>query len=348
LASGAKASGKLFERVRLLIALVICGVVISWAGRVAWETRNAAVAAARNLRSSDPAQRLEAVQEVSVQGLTNPKDAIPALIGALEDKDEKVRIAAAKHLGFVCSHSIRADANADVREAAIALRAAVKDPVPAVRIESARSLGILGGISFAIPRRGVSGGRGKAEPAGKSPVDAQVLADVFKELAGDSDAGARLLVWQGLGAAGPKLGIELPQKLMAGLETEPPDNREAAVKALTEYGRASASTIPVLTKFLKEAAPTKDRANEAERIARSLGRIAPGSAAAGAAVTSLTEALQSESPLTRVAAIKAIEQFGPQNAASAIPKVKALENDPDSKVREAAKSAVKSLAAAPK
>ena len=349
LASGAKAPGKLFERVRLLIALVICGAVVYWAGRVAWETRNATVAAARNLRSSDRSLRLEAVQEVSVHGLTNPKDAIPALIGALEDQDEKVRTAAAKQLAFVGSHAIRSDTNADaVATAVIALCASVKDPVPMVRIESARSLLTLGGIGFAIPRRGASGGRGKGGTGGKSPVNARVLADLFKELAGDSDAGARILVWQALGAVGPKLGLELPQELMDGLGTEPPDNHEAAIKALTEYGRAAASMVPVLSRFLKEAASAKDRANEAERIARALGRIAPGSSAAGEAVASLTEALQSDSPLTRAAAIKAIAQFGPPSAASAIPKVKALENDPDSKVREAAKSAIKSLAAAPK
>ncbi len=347
LAAGAKAPGKRFERVRLLVAVVICGAVVCWAGRVAWETRNATVAAARNLRSSDPSLRLEAVQEVSVRGLTNPKDAIPALIGVLEDQDEKVRVAAARQIGFVCSHAIRSDANADVvGKAAIALRDSVQDPVPMVRIESARSLGVIGGIGFAIPRRGASAGRGKAATGGKSPVDARVLADLFKELAGDSDAGVRLLVWQALGAVGPKLGFELPQKLMDGLGTEPPDNHEAAIKALSEYGPAAALTVPVLTRFLKESASKKDRSSEAERIALALGRIAPGSPAAGEAVASLTAALQSDSPPTRVAAVKAIAQFGPKGAASAIPKVKALQSDPDSKVREAAKSAIKSLAAA--
>ena len=131
LASSARAPGKLFERVRLLIAVVICGAVVCWAGRVAWETRNATVAAARNLRSSDPSLRLEAVQEVSVRGLTNPKDAIPALIGALEDQDEKVRTAAARQIGFVGSHAIRSDANADVvGQAAIALRVRCRTRFP--------------------------------------------------------------------------------------------------------------------------------------------------------------------------------------------------------------------------
>ena len=134
---------------------------------------------------------------------------------------------------------------------------------------------------------------------------------------------------------------------MTGLGAEPPENREAAIKALSEYGSAAAATVPVLTGFLKEAALTQKGANEAERIARALGRIAPGSRAAAEAVASLTEALKSESPLTRAAAVTAIGQFGPQGAAPAIPKVKALESDPDSKVREAAKSASKSLAAAP-
>ena len=131
-----------------------------------------------------------------VQGLTNPTDAIPALVAALEDQDEKVRIAAARQVAIVCLHAIRSDTNASaVGQAAIALARPSRDPAPMVRIESARSLGIIGGIGFAVPRRGAGGGRGRGGAGGKSPVDARVLADLFKELAGDSDAGVRL--WSG-------------------------------------------------------------------------------------------------------------------------------------------------------
>ncbi len=309
-ASGITASGKLRQRVRLLFALVIVGVVVTWAGRVVWENRNSTVAAAQHLRSSDKAQRLEAVQEVSMQGLQNPTDGIPALIGALEDKDEKVRVAAAKALGFLTSYTIRSNAHADVvRQAATALRASMKDPAPAVRIESARSLGILGGIGFAIPRRGAAGTPKKSANAANSPVDARVLADVFKELAGDPDAGARLLVWQALGSVGPRLGIELPQELLAGVETEPSGSREAVIKTLSEYGPAARPAVPFLCKLLREDAPTQERSGEAEHVARALGRIAPGSPAAGEAVASLTAALKSSSPAARLAAIKALEQL---------------------------------------
>lgn len=347
-AAGIKAPGKLRQSARLLLALLLCGGVIYWAGRVVWENRNATVAAARNLRSGDRAQRLEAVQEVSMQGLQNPKDAIPALIGALQDKDEQVRTAVARSLGFVSSYSIRTNANADVvREAATALRASLKDPAPTVRIESARSIGILGGVRFAAPRRGGGGAAKKSANAANTPVDARMLADVCKELAGDSDAGVRLLVWQVLGLVGPKLEIQLPQELLAGVATEPPESREAVIKTLGTYGPAARPAVPFLSKLLREAAPTQEGAGEAERVARALGRIAPGAPAAGEAVASLTEALQSKSPATRVAAIKALEELGSQNAGAAIPKLQAVENDPDAKVREAAKSAVKSLAKAP-
>jgi HEAT repeat protein len=284
-----------------------------------------------------------------MESLQNPKDGIPALIGALEDKDEQVRVATARALGFVCSYSLRSNANTEVvSEALKALRGSLKDPVPSVRIESARSIGILGGIGFAIPRRGGGGSEKKGGTVGKSPVDARVLADVFNVLAVDSDAGARLLAWQALGAAGPRLGIELPKELLAGVANEPPDNHEAVIKALGEYGPAAAPAIPFLNKLLKEAASKTEQASEAEKIARALGRVAPGAPAAGEAVATLTEALQSGSPLVRVAAAKALEQLGSQAAAGAIPKVQALENDPDPKVREAAKSAVKSLTKAAK
>jgi hypothetical protein len=348
-AAGSMAPGKVGQRFRLLITLLLCGGVVYWAGRVVWETRNPAVAAARNLRSSDRVQRKDAVQEVAMQGLQNPKDAIPALIGALEDKDEEVRIAAARALGFVSSYSIRSNANLGVvSEALTGLLASLKDPAPAVRTESARSIGILGGIGFAVPRRGGGEAQKKGGVVGKTPVDARVLAEVFTALAGDSDPGARLLAWQALGSVGPRMGIELPKQLVAGLENEPPDNHEAVIKALDEYGPAASAAVPFLTKLLKEAAAPKNRTSAAEKIARALGRVAPGSPAAGEAVAGLTEALHSESPPVRVAAIKALEQLGAQNAAGAIPKVQALESDLDSKVREAAKSAVKSLAKPPK
>jgi HEAT repeat protein len=291
---------------------------------------------------------LDAVQEVQMESLQNPKDGIPALIGAIKDQDEQVRVAAAKALGFVSSYSIRSNSNLDVvSEALQALQSALKDPAAPVRIESARSIGILGGIGFAIPRRG-GGGSPKGGTTGKSPVDARVLADVFNVLAGDSDAGARLLAWQALGSAGPKMGIELPKQLLAGVENEPPENHEAVIKALGEYGPAAAPAIPFLSRLLKEDAPKTDHASEAEKVARALGRVAPGAPAAGEAVSTLTDALESGSPQVRLAAVKALEQLGSPAAAGAIPKVQGLENDPDTKVREAAKSAVKSLTKAAK
>jgi len=338
------ASRKLNPTARLLIALVIFGAVIWWAGSVVWENRNPTVAAARNLRSSDKARRLDAVQEVQMLGLQNPKDGIPALTGALQDRDEQVRTAAARALGFVSSYSIRSNSNADaVVEAMTALRASMKDQAPVVRIESARSLLILAGIGFAVPRRGAAAQK-KASALGKSPVDDRILAEIFTDLADDSDAGVRLFAWQALGLAGPGRGIKLPEQLVAALESEPSDSREAIIKGLSAYGPAASAALPFLNKLLKDAAPNKDRASEAEHIAQALGRVAPGSPAAGEAVASLTEALQSESPPTRAAAIKALAQLGSQTAAAAVPKVQALENDPDSKVREAAKSAVKALA----
>ena len=305
-------------------------------------SRSAKPALERSISAADGCQRSLGAESDQPQGWNT------GLGCALDNKDEKVRTAAAKALGFACSYAIRSSANTDVvKDAANGLRASLKDPIASVRTESARSIGILGGIGFAIPRRGASGGRGKMGTPGKSPVDAKMLAEVFKELAGDRDAGVRFLVWQAL-ALGPRLGIELPQELVAGLEAEPPDNREAAIKTLTEYGKASAPALPVLVKFLKEDAAKKDRGKEAEGIVRALGRIAPGALASGEAVACLTEALESESPPMRAAALDALERIGPQKAASAMPKVRALENDPDSKVREAAKKAIKSLAAAPK
>jgi HEAT repeat protein len=337
-------SGKSRQGVRLVVVLLVCAAAIFWAGRVAWENRNPVASAARNLRAWDTDQRLAAIQEVQMLSLQNAKDGIPALIGALDDKDEKVRELAARAVGFVCSHQVRSNANAEsVRQAAAALRAAMKDPAPGVRTESARSLLMLAGIGFTAPRRSAS-----TEPEGKSPVDAQMIGEIVSELASDSDSGPRLLVWRTLGSAGTKRGIKMPEPLLNGVEKEPHESRKDMIKALGAYGSAVSAATPFLSKLLKEAVSNKEQGSEAEALAQALGRVAPGSPAAGEAAASLTAALQSQSPGTRTAAVKALAQLGPENAASALTQVQALEKDPDSKVREAAKSAVKSLTKAPK
>jgi HEAT repeat protein len=331
----------------LLVVLLVCAAAIFWAGRVAWENRNPVTSAAQNLRARDRSQRLAAVQEVQMLSLQNAKDGIPALIGALGDQDERVRTAAAKALGFVCSFEIRSNRNAGaVRDAAEALRASMKDPAPGMRTESARSLFVFAGIGFSVPRRGA--GPKKAEPEGKSPVDGKLIDQIVSDLASDSDAGPRLLAWQALGTAGPRRGIKMPERLLNAVEKEPPESRKDIIKALGAYGPAVSAATPYVSKLLKEDASNKDRASEAESLAQALGRIAPGSPAAGEAAASLTAALESPSPGARAAAVKALGQLGPQNAAGTLSKIQALENDPDSKVREAAKSAVKSLAKAGK
>lgn len=77
---------------------------------------------------------------------------------------------------------------------------------------------------------------------------------------------------------------------------------------------------------------------EAE-AARALGKIAPGTPMADKAVTTLLAVLNSDASFCRTAAIEALARFGPK-AASAIPRIRALTEDKDKEVRDAAGQAL--------
>jgi hypothetical protein len=79
-------------------------------------------------------------------------------------------------------------------------------------------------------------------------------------------------------------------------------------------------------------------------VAEALGQIAPETPLADQAVTVLTDLLEFEWPDIRMGAFRALRQFGPK-AAVAIPKVRALQNDKDSEVKQGAAATLKAIEA---
>jgi HEAT repeat protein len=132
------------------------------------------------------------------------------------------------------------------------------------------------------------------------------------------------------------------------LRSGPPQRRAEAADALHEFGVAAAGAVPALITFLKEAAAIEFASDDGPSAARALGRLAPGSPSADAAVTALAAALKSGSGPTREAALTALSSFGPA-AAGAIASIRALqENAPTPNIRKAAASALEKIAPASK
>ncbi len=71
-----------------------------------------------------------------------------------------------------------------------------------------------------------------------------------------------------------------------------------------------------------------------------LGKIAPKTPSAGQVVAALLPVLESKDSFPKVKAIEALSQFGAR-AAAAIPRIRALEDDRDPEVRNAAARALR-------
>jgi HEAT repeat protein len=115
-----------------------------------------------------------------------------------------------------------------------------------------------------------------------------------------------------------------------------------AAEALGEFGPAAEPAIPALIRALHQARAGKDeRPSYGFAVARALGRIAPGTKSADAALSALTEALQSPSE-ARLWAISALSAFG-EKATGVIPQLRAWQKEPDYQLKAAATSALRAI-----
>jgi HEAT repeat protein len=123
----------------------------------------------------------------------------------------------------------------------------------------------------------------------------------------------------------------------------PLTRRGWAAYALGEFGSAAENAIPVLIKVMSDATPD-DELEHGASSAHALGAIAPGTPSADQAIAALVRALSSSTWFCRVQAMNALRQFGRQ-AATAIPKIRALKDDRDAEVRDAAERALRAIEA---
>jgi HEAT repeat protein len=132
------------------------------------------------------------------------------------------------------------------------------------------------------------------------------------------------------------------------LRSEHTRRRMDAATALGRLGPDAAAAVPALITALKGflATQTEDpfEGFEGEAIARTLVAVAPGSASAGEAVAALTAALDS-APL-RYVAVDSLRRFGP-GASAAVPRLKALQTDPDQSFRREVAAALSAIEGAP-
>jgi HEAT repeat protein len=150
------------------------------------------------------------------------------------------------------------------------------------------------------------------------------------------------LAW-GLNNALGKIGPASPsaQEVLGVLKKEVESGDWArqipAAWALGEFGTSAQAAIPALVKMITEPGPSRgDREAAAVKALSSIARDTP---AADTVLPQLAGVLDSDSATARLAAIEALKPFGPK-AAAAIPRVRALREDRDVQVRQAAASAL--------
>jgi HEAT repeat protein len=237
---------------------------------------------------------------------------VPLLAQALEDENPLVRTAAGAALEY-CGPSARA--------ALPALLALMSSP------ESDR-------VNFSPP---------PAKP-GDSPTGPQLIR--YGRVA-TSEWDPAVVAIEAVGAIGsgePPSTVAL-EALRKALRTGPASRRQAAEYGLALMGPAGWPAVPELIANMKEVDGPSEFPGYGRRAPYALGRVAPGSPNAGAALEALTAALGSRDIDTRRNAVTALAEFGAV-AQAVLPRIKALEADPDRAVSSAARAANKRISAA--
>jgi HEAT repeat protein len=139
-----------------------------------------------------------------------------------------------------------------------------------------------------------------------------------------------------LGRIAPETA-DAPRVIAALIEivrSGPPSRRGPAAAALGEFGPTAGEAVPVLIKAINHASDGGEAS-----IAGALGDIAPGTSASDQAVAAILPVLESKHWTSRYMAVQALGKFG-ANAATAIPRIRALKNDPDADIKRAAAEAL--------
>jgi HEAT repeat protein len=267
-------------------------------------------------RLSDPSAQAQnaAWQALFLLGLHSSISPPPALVAALgSDGPADVRAAAA---GAVAGFGDRA------QMAVIPLAWALSDSDPRVRYLAARALAGLGpGAREAVPALIAAVKEPAApEPGYPSPYLGQVRGEQWDPVCQAARALGVVAPWA------PEKG-QAVAALAEVVRSGHPSRRVAAATGLSDMGPLPSAAVPDLITLLRESLAPQYGTEMSWSAMNALVRTAAGSASAAEAVAALTDALSAESYNARMEAASALGRFGPA-AASAVPRLRALKNDP--------------------
>jgi HEAT repeat protein len=120
--------------------------------------------------------------------------------------------------------------------------------------------------------------------------------------------------------------------LIEGLRSPYRDRHPYAADSLAGFGRKAEPAVPILIDSLKRSAASPDRSPTDYNFVQALGQLAPGTAKEDEALAALIGLLDSGDESLIGFALPTLTLFGPK-AAAAMPKVRALANDPRLSVR---------------
>jgi HEAT repeat protein len=147
-----------------------------------------------------------------------------------------------------------------------------------------------------------------------------------------------------LGRLGPGSAVEseVVSALSRTASTPPGWRQVHAVEALGGFDASALPAVPALIAALKQAIETPGESVLGERAATALGKIAPETDQAPAAMAALLGAARPENDRIGVRAVLALGQFGPA-ALPAVPRLDALRDGPEPSLREAATDALEAI-----
>jgi HEAT repeat protein len=289
----------------LIVAVACCGL-IAWAGRKVWEELHPAARAARELRSSNPADRVAAARQLWEES-EEPGRAIRPLVAALRDPEVAVRIEAAGALGTLIDKVARAGSDDDaVRAGFRGLIESLEDREPSVRAAAARSLQTLA-FEAKVART----------------IDVQTLIDALAASLDDPDEGVRqaglraLAEYARLAPAGP------PAALVAAMKEGSAEQRTLAIGALARFPVPLDPHLEFLLRCLEGSEPTVRHACWSVFSWHRSSRFSAG------AIPQLVAALDSRTRIVRSFGAEALELLVKEpRAAVAIPSLLSLLREP--------------------
>jgi HEAT repeat protein len=319
------------SRIRTWVALLACGGGLLWASFVLWEDRHPAMAAARGLRSSQIATRLDAVRKVTEVGMTAAGEALPPLVGALTDPDEGVRTEAAKSISLVGAYGIRTGSSGDVMPATVsALFQALNDQSPVVRTEVIHAL-----VNLSMTRPpGGGGGRG-SKPAGgsavpaKSLIEPERLDEALTGMLGDPSTSTRATAMHALAAMDSKTKGAPPKAVVSALDDPEPAARAAAIATVATFRQNLEPLVPHILKALVPAEPQQVRAAALRAL-----ELIDSSAISATSVPELLAALKNPDRDVRLGVLTLLARLDREARIAAIPGfIDALKEPTDTDVR---------------